>query len=321
MTIPTALSVERRPFGSTGLLVSPLGFGGAPIGVLASEVDAVKCILSDLLDAGMNLIDTAACYHGSEDLIGQSVSARRHEFILVTKCGHNVAKDGRPDFSAEVISESIDRSLKRLRTDHLDVILLHSCDLATLKSGEAIAAVVEARDKGKVRFIGYSGDNDAAAWAVQQPEISVLQTSVSVCDQRNIEAVLPLAFEHEVAVMAKRPVANGAWRPLTEQYEKYQNYTRPYRERFEQMGLSALDITDTGIDFTNDSNAAWCELFLRFTLSQSSVGTAIVGTTKRRHVQENITAVNRGPLSQAVVERLRHAFREAENSDTWEGLT
>src|SRR5690606_20455141 len=139
-----------------------------------------------------------------------------------------------------------------LRTDHLDVILLHSCDLATLKSGEAMSAVVEARDKGKVRFIGYSGDNEAAAWAVQQPEISILQTSINVCDQRNIETVLPLASMHEVAVMAKRPVANGAWRALTEQYEKYQNYTRPYRERFEQMGLSASDFADAGIDFTRD---------------------------------------------------------------------
>ena len=79
---------ENRVFGTTGLQVSPLGFGGAPIGYLATEQQQVARILNLLLDAGVNVIDTAECYPGSESLIGQAVGHRRKEFVLVTKCGH-----------------------------------------------------------------------------------------------------------------------------------------------------------------------------------------------------------------------------------------
>lgn len=321
MTTTLKLTAAKRPFGRTGLNVTPLGFGGAPIGLLESEAEAVGDVLNELLDAGVNLIDTAACYYGSEEAIGRAVSSRRDEFVLVSKCGHNVDKDGRADFSPDVITESIDRSLKRLKTDRLDVILLHSCDLKTLKQGDALAAAVKAREAGKVRFVGYSGDNDAAAWAVQQPDVAVLQTSVNVCDQNNIDTVLPLAKKHNVGVMVKRPIANAAWKPLNEQYEKYQNYTKPYRERFEAMGLTADDFADAGLGFSSDANAAWCELFLRFTLSQPGVGVAIVGTTKPSHVRANIEIANNGPLPQKLIDRLRKAFKEAPGSKGWEGKT
>ena len=68
----------------------------------------------------------------------------------------------------------------------VDVMLLHSCDLATLQKGEALGALVKARDAGKIRFAGYSGDNEAAAWAAAHPDIAVLETSISIADQRNI---------------------------------------------------------------------------------------------------------------------------------------
>ena len=71
---------QYRTFGRTGLQVSPLGFGGAPIGLLATDADEVGTLLNALLDHGVNVIDTAACYHGSEAVIGRSIAHRRDSF-------------------------------------------------------------------------------------------------------------------------------------------------------------------------------------------------------------------------------------------------
>src|SRR4051812_4011071 len=98
--------MQQRPLGKTGLMVSPLGFGGAPVGYLKTDQDHVANILSALLDAGANVIDTAASYHGSETLIGNTISHRRGEYVLISKCGQKVEGDdpiGGEDWSADLI--------------------------------------------------------------------------------------------------------------------------------------------------------------------------------------------------------------------------
>src|SRR5690348_12819021 len=132
--------MEKVPFGKTGFTVSRLGFGGAPIGYLQTDQERVAKILNLLLDHGVNLIDTAANYPGSEEVIAQAVGHRRGEFVLVSKCGTSLPDLSGTPWSADLITKTVDRSLRRLRTDRLDVMLLHSCDLATLKKGEALGA-------------------------------------------------------------------------------------------------------------------------------------------------------------------------------------
>jgi aryl-alcohol dehydrogenase-like predicted oxidoreductase len=183
--------MTRHTLGKTGLSVSALGFGAAPIGYLEVEQNRVSTILNMLLDRGLNLIDTAAVYEGSEELIGNAVSHRRHEFVLVSKCGRQAGEVKGEDWSEKLILDSVDQSLKRLKTDYLDIMLLHSCGLEVLKKGEAIGALIKARDAGKVRFPGYSGDNEAAAYAATMPQIAVIETSINICDQANIDHVLP----------------------------------------------------------------------------------------------------------------------------------
>ena len=312
----TTLAIEdRRAFGSTGLQVSPLGFGGAPIGLLESEKEAVRRVLNDLLDAGVNVIDTAAMYRGSEAMIGETIGHRRDEFILISKCGHAIEETDAAPWSAELIRASVERSLKRLRTDVIDVMLLHSCDLETLQKREALDELVRLREEGKIRFAGYSGDNEAAAWAVTQPDVRVLQTSINICDQNNIEHVLPAARRHEVGVMVKRPIANAAWKDA-EQYERYRDYAQPYVERFKAMELS-LELLETG----GDPNLVWPEFALRFTLTVPGVHTAIVGTTRPDRIPANLEAVRKGPLPDQVFEKIRSAFRNTEGSVHWEGKT
>ena len=135
-----------------------------------------------------------------------------------------------------MIIATIERSLKRLRADCIDVMLLHSCDLETLKKGEANSALVKAREAGKVRFAGYSGDNEAAAFAVTHPDIAVLETSINIVDQANIDSVLPIAQKQNVGVITKRSVANAAWRPMQEQHGFYEEYAEALSRTFRRDG-------------------------------------------------------------------------------------
>ena len=299
--------MELRSFGKTGFEVSALGFGGAPIGFLETDRRQVAELLNTLLDRGVNLIDTAAVYSGSEEAIGEAIGHRRDDYVLVSKCGQAFEDIEGAAWSASAIEQTVERALRRLKTDHIDVVLLHTCDLETLKKGEALGALVKARDAGKVRFVGYSGDNEAGAHAAGLDEVAVIEASVNICDQANIDNVLPAARRNNVGVLAKRPIANAAWKDASEQRGPYVNYARTYAER-----LAAMAITPADLGFPGEAGAAWSEIALRFTLSQPGVTTAIVGTTKTANAEQNLAALSKGALPDNVVTELRTAFRRAE---------
>ena len=286
--------MTQRKLGRTGLDVSPLGFGSAPAAFLKTELEAAAKLVNDLLDRGLNVIDTAAAYPGSEQFIGDHLSSRREEYVLVSKCG-NVRVPGvdAATWSAALVEASVERSLREMKTDRVDVMLLHSCDLETLKKGEAIGALVKARQAGKVKHVGYSGDNEAAAAAAAMPEIEVIETSLSYVDQANIDAVLPVVRVHDVGVIAKRPIANAAWRGAEGRAGIYVNYTKEYLRRHAAM---KLDPATLGFDA-----AAWPDVALQFTLSFPEVSTAIVGTTSPANAMRNLDAAAKGALDPTTV--------------------
>src|SRR5688572_13715354 len=139
--------METRKMGNTDMEVSLLGFGGAEIGFEAADVATVRQLLNDAFDAGLNVVDTAECYMNSEELIGEAVSDRRKDFYLFTKVGHS-GPERQEDWTKPGILASIERSLKNLRTDRVDLVQLHSCSLEELKKGEVIDALKTARQKG-----------------------------------------------------------------------------------------------------------------------------------------------------------------------------
>src|SRR5437762_2326431 len=121
--------MKKVKFGRTGFEISLLGFGAAPIGFLKTDQERVANILDLLLDEGVNVIDTAASYEGSEELIARSVGHRREQFVLISKCGNEVPHAKGRAWSAELVRNTVDAALRRLQTDRIDVMLLHSCDL------------------------------------------------------------------------------------------------------------------------------------------------------------------------------------------------
>ena len=145
--------MEKRRLGNTDMDVSVLGFGGSEIGYQHVSTESSAALLNRALDLGINVIDTAECYHTSEEMIGHTIGHRRNDFFLFTKCGHPHGAESAPNWSRDSILESAQRSLQRLKTDRLDVVHLHSCSEAELRKGEAIAALETARDRGYTRYI------------------------------------------------------------------------------------------------------------------------------------------------------------------------
>jgi aryl-alcohol dehydrogenase-like predicted oxidoreductase len=298
------LDMELRQLGQTDIVASVLGFGGSEIGYQSVSARTVARLLGRALDAGLNVIDTAECYDNSESLIGKAIGARRRDVSLFTKCGHAGGWSS-ADWRRAPLLGSIERSLRRLATDYVDLIQLHSCSLSELKKGEAIEALERARERGWARYIGYSGDGEAARYAVECGRFDTLQTSVSVADQQVIEQTLPLARARDVGVIAKRPLANVAWRYARKPSEPYY---QTYWSRLRRLDYTFLrDLPDIAVGTA-----------LRFTLSVPGVHTAIVGTRQPERWQQNAALLAAGALPPTELERIRSRWREVADH-TWDG--
>ena len=293
--------IERRKFGNTGLEVSVLGFGGAEIGLEGATLEQVAELLNGALDAGLNVIDTAECYANSEELIGEAVAGRRADFHLFTKCGH--VEGGRGDWGRDALLRSIERSLARLRTDHVDLVQLHSCSLDVLRQGDAIEALEEARCRGHTRLIGYSGDGAAAQYAVECRRFDALQTSLNIADQEVLATTLPMARERGMGVIIKRPVANAAWKTGDSPPES--SYHTVYWERLRKLDYPFLE---------GEMSAA-VGMALRFTLGQRGVHTAIVGTKQPGRWAENAALLEAGPLPPDEMAAIRQRWAKVTGPD------
>jgi aryl-alcohol dehydrogenase-like predicted oxidoreductase len=296
--------MDRRTLGQTGMHVSVLGFGGAEIGYGHAAQATVDRLLGEALDAGLNVIDTAECYLASEALIGRAVAHRRQECYLLTKCGHASGLN-LPDWDVRLLMPSIERSLHRLRTDYLDVVQLHSCAADVLRRGEVVDALQRMREAGKTRYLGYSGDGEAARYAIACGVFDTLQTSLNIADQEAIEWTLPMARARGMGVIAKRPLANVAWRHGTRPDDPY---IQAYWERLRQLDY----------DFLQQPLGEAVGIALRFTLSVEGVHTAIVGSAQPNRWRQNAAHLAAGPLGQEPFETIRARWHATAGAD-WHG--
>lgn len=293
--------MERRAFGNTDMSVSILGFGGAEIG--EADQRTVDRLLHSAMDAGLNMIDTAECYGNSEELIGKALAGRRDDCYLFTKCGHASGMDY-PDWDPVLLARSIDRSLKRLKVDYVDVVHLHSCSEEILRRGEVIEVLQRAKEQGKTRYIGYSGDSMSARYAVETSVFDSFETSVNIADQEAIELTIPLAVKQGMGIIAKRPIANVAWKHerLSED-----DYAYPYWLRLQELNYDFLNDVQQGV-----------EIAMKFTLSTPGVATAIVGTGNPDRWHQNAQLLRDGMLPKVTYQAIRSRWKEVAGSD-WVG--
>ena len=187
--------------GKSQLSVSQVGFGGIPI-QRVSFAEAEKCIHA-ALDLGINYIDTALVYGDSEEKIGQALKGRRDKVILATKV---------PPRSREFVAESLESSLKKLKTDYIDLYQLHNVENKELleASKDVIDILHKARKQGKVRHIGVS--IHGVDWANEVIRTGLFETVMIAMNFIVNEAernVLPTARELDVGVIAMKPLAGG----------------------------------------------------------------------------------------------------------------
>jgi len=287
-----------RNFGNTGIKISALGFGAGEIGDYSvSEIDSEK-ILNSVLDLGINLIDTARGYYASEERIGEYISHRRNEFVLSTKVGYGI--EGYQDWSYDIILAGVDNALRLMKTDYVDIVHLHSCDLNTLKRGEVIEALHKTIEQGKVKVAAYSGENEELKFAVDSNSFGSIQTSVNICDQIDLDGSISQAKEKGMGVIAKRPIANAPWqfsdRPVG-------HYCEEYWHRWKTMNLPEQE--------------DWLDTFLRFTVFANGVDTAIVGTTNIEHLKSNIKIIEQGPLDSELQNLIMEKFKL--HNQNWRG--
>lgn len=304
--------MQKTVLGKTGLEISRLGIGLSETGFNLSEAEQSQAseVLNAALDQGINFLDTAACYDLSEEQVGAAVSHRRSEFVLATKAGHFLPRGEGEDWTADVITQSIDRSLKRMKTDHVDLLQLHSCTVDILERGDVIEALQKARDAGKTRFIGYSGDNDNAEWAVDSGIFDTLQTSFNLVDQKARARLLPAAEKQGMGIIIKRPIGNAVWgAPQDPQpYTHNPSYTEEY---FQRAGVLQAEGS------LNEEPDDRILTALGFVMAHEEVDVAIVGTQRPHHLTSNIELMsNRLPISSEAVNDLHGRFDRL--SDDWE---
>jgi aryl-alcohol dehydrogenase-like predicted oxidoreductase len=315
--------MEMRSFGSTGMQVGTLGLGAAEIGYENTSDQTIDSLFGVALDNGINVIDTAAMYGDSEEKIGRAVRGKRNKYLLFTKCGRSprpttlltrvgrkllsplsrVAQPDHHSWHPRTLLSNIDQSLRRMGTHWIDLIQLHSCSELTLRRGRVIEALIRARESGKVRYLGFSGDGPAALYAIQCGHFDAIQISVNVADQEALDEILPIARERGIAVIAKRPIANGLWRsPNMPEPTHY----RTYWSRLKELAYEFLK-----------SESAF-EMALRFPLSVPGVHTAIVGTTKPVHLFQDAKFATNGMMEDDQFSSIRKRWKEIARSD-WVG--
>jgi aryl-alcohol dehydrogenase-like predicted oxidoreductase len=313
--------MEYRDLGKkTGIRVSAIGFGGwaiggaseasgAPLGWGGQSDEESMAAIRRARELGITLFDTADSYGfgRSESLLGIVLSRYRKEVVIATKVG--VVRTGtgalKKDFSRQHIFHAVDGSLKRLRTDYIDLYQMHNPTIEDLRHEEIQDAMERMQDAGKIRFWGVSVSTpEEGIEIMQRGWAHALQVLYNVLNQAPADVLLPTAKEKGYGIIARVPLASGL---LTGKFridsvfpsdDIRQNFLTPRRL---QEALERVDETKSIIGGTSRSLA---EGALRFVLANEAISTTIPGARNTRQVEMNAAAIE-GSLSSDILEKLR----------------
>ncbi|MBM7061195.1 aldo/keto reductase [Pseudomonas sp. UL073] len=210
----------HRPLGATGLRVSPLGLGTVklgrdqgvkyPNGFVIPDDQGARQLLDLARELGINLLDTAPAYGRSEERLGPLLRGQRHDWVIVSKVGEEFdAGQSHFDFSAAHTRRSVERSLRRLETDVIDLVLVHSDgnDLAILEQGEVYPTLAVLKAEGKIRAFGLSGKTVAGGkLALRDGDCAMVTYNLAEQAER---AVLDEAAHLGKAILIKKALASG----------------------------------------------------------------------------------------------------------------
>jgi aryl-alcohol dehydrogenase-like predicted oxidoreductase/uncharacterized protein (DUF952 family) len=292
-------ALPTRALGSTGVSVSVLGLGAGPLGADAIDDAAAVRLVHAALDLGVTLVDTAPSYGRSEHRLGLALRDRRDRVVLSTKLGYGVP--GIADWTGPCISAGVDAALARLDTSWLDIAHLHSCPVDVLARGVVVDALAATVRAGKVRVAAYSGDGAALDWAIDSGVFGAVQCSINLADQRALDGAVARAAARGVGVIAKRTLANAAWRDA-------ERPAAPDRAAY-WTRLRAMALPPVGVDAPAYA--------VRFVVAQPGVSTALVGTTSLANLRAAVDAAA-NPLDEAAIADARAAFRRSDHG--WDGI-
>ena len=289
--------LPKHTLGRTGLDVTVLGFGAmevrGPSG-RAPTPDQAKQGLNAVIDSGINYIDTSFDYGDSEDLIGEYISNRRNEYVLASKCGCQRTAYGYRDhiFTRKNILDGVNQTLKRLRTDHLDVIQFHmSPSKEVIEREQAVQTLLDLKREGKVRFIGSSSTLPNLVDHIRMGVFDVLQIPYSALDRRH-EALIGEAAKAGAGTVIRGGAGKGAPGEGQGSQDTWNLWDK----------AKLNDLLDGG---------SKTEFMIRFTITHPDLSTTIVGPSNLEHLKANVLAVKKGPLPASVYEEAKRRLAAA----------
>jgi aryl-alcohol dehydrogenase-like predicted oxidoreductase len=305
--------LPKRTLGRTGLHVTILGFGALELRGMVAGVGRPltsgqpERILNAVLDAGINYIDVAVDYGEAEEHIGRCLSSRRQEFFLASKCGCPLdvskfspserTRFGVPlprlhDYSRQNIMDACHQSLRRMKTDYLDVVQFHfSPAKEVLEQEGAVQTLMDLKRDGKIRFLGCSSILPNIADHIKMGVFDVFQIPYSALQPEH-EAAIAEASKAGAGIVIRGGVARG------EPGEGHGSAN--VWQLWEQ---ATIDELLEGMSAT--------EFMLRFTITSPDMHTTIVGTLNPEHLQENVAAVLKGPLPDSIYSEAKHRLAVA----------
>ena len=292
--------MNRRPLGRTGLSVSEVGFGAWGIGGNAfgnsygptDDAESTRAIRR-AFELGCNFFDTADVYgHGhSETLLGAALHDVRDQVFFATKAGGNFYnRDMRLDFTPGYLRFAVERSLERLRADHIDLLQLHNPPINLISARDTYEPLEEMKRQGLIRFYGVSvHPPEEGVAAVQATMPDTVQIVYNLARREAEDTFLPTAHAANVGVIAREPLANGF---LAGRYNAASTWERgDIRSRMPRPYVAQLSALGQRVhELAEQSGMTAAQLALKFVLDRPEIACAIVGMKTVQQVEENLNA-------------------------------
>src|SRR5476651_933995 len=315
--------MKYRELGRTGWKVSEISFGAWAIGGSWGDVDDKDSLaaLHAALDGGVNFFDTADVYGDgrSERLMAKLKKERKEKFYIATKAGRRLPKQTPKGYSRGNLTSFVERSLRNLDTDAIDLLQLHCPPTEVYYMPDVFGILDDLVKAGKLRHYGVSVEKvEEALKAVEFPNVQTVQIIFNIFRQRPSELFFTEAQKRKVGILARVPLASGMLsgkitRESRFAKDDHRNFNRNGEEFDRGETFSGVDF-ETGLRAVEElkrlapKNVALAQLALRWILEFPAVTCAIPGAKRPAQVAENIAASDLKPLSAATLKKIRALY-------------